>query len=363
MLKRRDFLAGAGAGAIAGSGAAKAARAAPAVSSGHFEWKMLTAWPKNFPGAGTGAQRIADRIETMSDGRLKIRLFAAGELVPAFELFDAVREGNAECGHSASYYWLNKHKATAFFCALPGGLTATEHNAWIYFGGGLDLWHELYGQFGLIAFPAGGTGVQMGGWFRKEINSLADMKGLKMRMPGLAAEVLNRLGATAVNMPAGEIMPSLQSGVIDATEWIGPWNDLALGFYKVAPYYYGPGFHEGNSAQELMINRAAWEALPADLQAIVRGAAEMENLGIVTEYVANNADALKVLVEKHKVKVGALPDDVMKESFRISADVVAEVADIDDIGRRIYESWSKFRNDAVGYAPLADYGFSRGRAL
>lgn len=361
-MKRREFLIGAGAGAAAGT-AAGAPLAAPAVSTGKHEWKMLTAWPKNFPGAGTGAQRIADRIATMSDGRLKIRLYAAGELVPAFELFDAVREGNAECGHSASYYWLNKHKAAAFFCALPGGLTATEHNAWIYFGGGLELWHELYSQFGLIAFPAGGTGVQMGGWFRKEIGSLADMQGLKIRMPGLAAEVINRLGATAVNMPAGEIMPALQSGVIDAAEWVGPWNDLALGFYKVAPYYYGPGFHEGNSAQELMINRAAWDALPPDIQAIVRGAAEMENLGIVTEYVSNSADALRALVEKHGVKVAPLPDDVMRESFRISAEVVAEVAAIDDISRRIYESWSSFRNAAVAYAPLAEYGFSRGRSL
>jgi TRAP-type mannitol/chloroaromatic compound transport system substrate-binding protein len=214
---RRKFLAAAAAGTAA-------TLSAPAIAQGRVRWKMVTTWPKNFPGLGTGAQRVADRIEAMSDGRMEVRLYADRELVPAFEAFDAVREGIAEMSHDASYYWVAKHKSTPFFCTVPGGLTQQEHTGWINHGGGQQLWDELYAGFGLKAFLAGGSGVQMGGWFQKEINSLADLKGLKMRIPGLGAEVINRLGATAVNMPGGEIMPALQSGVIDATEWVGPWN-------------------------------------------------------------------------------------------------------------------------------------------
>ncbi|MXX22220.1 MAG: TRAP transporter substrate-binding protein, partial [Rhodospirillales bacterium] len=214
---------------------------APAVSRGMREWRLVTTWPKNFPGLGTGAQRLADHITTASEGRLTVKLYAAGELVPPFENFDAVREGKAQMSHAAAYYWINKHRSTPFYAAVPGGLVAQEHNAWVYHGGGQELWDELYAEFGLKAFLAGNSGTQMGGWFQKEINSIEDFQGLKMRIPGLGAEVINRLGATAVNLPGGEIMPALQSGVIDATKWGGPWNDLAFGFYKITKNYSGPG--------------------------------------------------------------------------------------------------------------------------
>ena len=271
-INRRSFVKSAAAGATL----ATTALASPAISSDTFSWKMVTTWPKNFPGLGTGAQRIADAITKMSNGRLTVKLYAAGELVPPFEAFDAVREGKAEMTHDASYYWVAKHKAFPFFCTVPGGLTVQEHNAWIYYGGGQELWDELCHGFGMRSFLAGGSGIQMGGWFQKELTSADDMKGIKMRMPGYGAEVINRMGATAVNLPGGEIMPALQSGVIDATEWVGPWNDLAFGFHKVAKYYYGPGFHEPSSALECLVNLEAYNKLPGDLQLIVHQACQLK---------------------------------------------------------------------------------------
>ncbi|MDP6952877.1 MAG: TRAP transporter substrate-binding protein [Alphaproteobacteria bacterium] len=377
-MKRRDFLGGAATGAVIAGGAVYLAATnkpapmepgmpeapgnAPAVNTGVHEWKMVTTWPKNFPGAGTAAQGLADAITAMSDGRLTIKLFAAGEMVPAFESFDAVREGIADCSHDAAYYWVAKNKSIPFFCAVPGGLTVREHNAWILHGGGQQLWDELYAEFGVRAFLSGNTGTQMGGWFQREINSLDDFNGLKIRIPGLAAEVLNRVGATTVNMPAGEIMPALQSGVIDAAEWVGPWVDLTMGFYKVAKNYYGPGFHEGSTANELLINEASWQALSSDLQAIVRVACHEANMTVPAEYFARNTETLPVLTGEHDVIVRNYPDDVIEATYKISEEVNAETANEGDLNRRIYESWSDFRRRAIEYQPLSDFGFIRNRA-
>ncbi|MFT6654556.1 MAG: TRAP-type mannitol/chloroaromatic compound transport system substrate-binding protein, partial [Marinomonas primoryensis] len=209
-----------------------------------IHWKMVTTWPKNFPGLGTGAEALAKNIKAMSNGRLDIKVYAAGELVPALEVFDTVSRGTAEMGHAASYYWKGKVPAAQFFTTVPFGLTALEFNAWIEYGGGLKLWEEIYAPFNLIPMPAGNPGVQMGGWFNKEINSLADFQGLKMRMPGLGGEVLKKVGASPINLPGSEIFTALQTGTIDATEWVGPYNDLAFGLYKAAKYYYYPGWHE-----------------------------------------------------------------------------------------------------------------------
>ena len=377
-MKRRDFIAGA-AGAAAGAGAvygALAGRAttletgspgaparAPAAGAAHFEWKMVTTWPKNFPGSGTNAQLVADRIMELSDGRLAVKLFAAGELVPAFESFDAVREDVAQCAHSAAYYWVAKNKSIPFFCAVPGGLTIMEHNAWILYGGGQELWDEVYADFGVRAFMAGNTDTQMGGWYQKEINAPTDFQGLKIRIPGLAAEVLNRLGATAVNLPAGEIMPALQSGVIDAAEWVGPWVDLAMGFYKVARNYYGPGFHEGSTANELLIGARPWAALPPDLKEIVRAAAHEVNMRGPAEYFARNAESLAVLTEQHGVAVRNFPDTALRRMYALSEDVNAETAAEGELNRRVWENWSAFRKRAMDYQPLSHYGFMRNRAL
>ena len=265
--------------------------------------------------------------------------------------------------HDASYYWVAKHKAFPFFCTVPGGLTVQEHNAWIYYGGGQELWDELCKGFGLRAFLAGGSGIQMGGWFQKEIRSADDIKGIKMRIPGFGAEVINRMGGTAVNLPGGEIMPALQSGVIDATEWVGPWNDLAFGFYKIAKYYYGPGFHEPNSALECLVNLDAYNALPKDLQAIVSHACKAENVGMVSEFTAANSASQTVLVDEHEVQIRHFPDDVVKTAFSIAGDVVAETADFDGLAKRIYENWSHFRSEAIARGPYAEQGYMNNRAL
>ena len=350
-------------GAAVGAAAAATSFSSTAISQDKFRWKMVTTWPKNFPGLGTGAQRIADSITEMSDGRLTVKLYAAGELVPAFEAFDAVREGKAEMSHDASYYWVAKHKAFPFFCTVPGGLTVQEHNAWIYYGGGQELWDELCKGFGLRAFLAGGSGIQMGGWFQKEIRSADDIKGIKMRIPGFGAEVINRMGGTAVNLPGGEIMPALQSGVIDATEWVGPWNDLAFGFYKIAKYYYGPGFHEPNSALECLVNLDAYNALPKDLQAIVSHACKAENVGMVSEFTAANSASQTVLVDEHEVQIRHFPDDVVRTAFSLAGEVVAETATFDALAKKIYERWSHFRGEAIARGPYAEQGYMNNRAL
>ncbi|MCB1476433.1 MAG: TRAP transporter substrate-binding protein, partial [Rhodobiaceae bacterium] len=257
-MDRRSFLTKAG---LASGAVAASALATPAISQGKMELKMVTTWPKNFPGLGTGAQRVADRITAMTEGRITVKLYAAGELVPPFESFDAVSQGTADMYHGADYYWQGKHKGFNFFTAVPLGLTANELDGWVNHGGGQALWDELAGGFNVKPLMAGNTGVQMGGWFAKEIKSLEDLKGLKFRMPGLGGEVLRQLGASVVALPGGEIFPALQSGAIDGTEWVGPWNDMAFGFYKVVKYYYWPGFHEPGSGLACGVNKGVWEKL------------------------------------------------------------------------------------------------------
>ena len=322
------------------------------------EWKMVTTWPKNFPGLGTGAQRIADSITNMSDGRLTVKLFAAGELVPAFECFDAVRENKAQMFHASPYYWINKNKSMPFFGGVPGGVTAQEHNAWINYAGGQKLWDEMYAQFGLKPFMGGNSGTQMGGWFLKEINSVDDFKGLKMRIPGLAAEVLNRMGGTAVALPGGEIMPALQSGAIDATEWVGPWNDLAFGFHKITKFYYGPGFHEPSSALECSTNLEAFNELDNDLKSIIKNACEAENTRMISEFTAANIDAQEKLVKEHGVIIRNFPKDVFNLMMSLSKDVVSETAAEGKLNKKIYESWSAFKEKARQRAAFNEHGYT-----
>ena len=323
-----------------------------------YEWKMVTTWPKNFPGLGTGAQRVADNITSMTDGRLQVKLFAAGELVPAFECFDAVRENKAQIFHASPYYWINKDKSMPFFGAVPGGFTAQEHNAWIHYADGQKLWDKLYSQFGLKPFMAGNSGTQMGGWFLNEINSVADFKGLKMRIPGLAAEVLNRMGGTAVALPGGEIMPALQSGAIDATEWVGPWNDLAFGFYKITKFYYGPGFHEPSSVLECTFNLDAYNSLENDLKAIVRNACEAENNRMISEFTAANIEAQQKLIKEHNVIIRNFPKDVFDLMMKISKEVVSETALEGKLNKDIYNSWGKFKENARLRSPFNEHGYA-----
>ncbi len=365
-MKRRNFIKGAlvasaAAGAAVVASCTKKESDAPAVAKGKQVVKMVTTWPKNFPGLGTGAQRIADRISTMSQGGLEIKLYAAGELVPAFESFDAVASGSAQMYHGAEYYWQGKHKGFNFFTAVPLGFTAQELQAWVHFGGGQELWDELAANFGVKSFLAGNTGVQMGGWFRKPITSLDDMKGLKMRMPGLGGEVLRKLGASAVALPGGEIFPALQSGTIDATEWVGPYNDAAFGFQKILKNYMYPGFHEPGAGLGVGMNKKWWESLGKDFQAIIETACAAENDFMAAEYNARNGAALKKLIAEDGVELHRFPDEVWNQIAKISEEVVADVAGDDALGKKIYESYFKFRKDVAGWSKLSDLTYMEAR--
>jgi len=326
-----------------------------------FKWKLVTTWPKNYPGLGSAPENFAKQVNAMSGGRLTIKVFGAGQLVPAFEVFDAVSQGTAQVGHGASYYWTGKTKAAAFFTSVPFGLNAQEMNGWLHYGGGLELWRELYEPFNLIPFAAGSTGVQMAGWFNREINSMDDIKGLKMRIPGLGGDVITRAGGVSVTMPGGELYTSMQTGVIDATEWVGPYNDLAFGFHQVAKYYYYPGWHEPGPILELIVNKDAYASLPADLQAIVEGAARAVNQDMLDEYTARNNSALVELVETHGVDVRKLPDDVIVELRRLSAEVVEELAEETEISRRIAESVKAFQKQAMTYHEISEEAYYRAR--
>ena len=286
-------------------------------------WKVVTTWPKNFPGLGTAPENFARLVDRMSDGRLKIKVYGAGEVVPALETFSAVSSGTVQMGHGAAYYWKGKAPAAVFFTAVPFGLNAQEMNGWLHYGGGLELWREVYAPFNLLPFAGGSTGVQMAGWFNREINSLDDFKGLKMRIPGLGGEVFTRAGGTSVSMPGGEIFTSLQTGVIDAAEWVAPYNDLAFGFHNVVKYYYYPGWHEPGAMLEFIVNQQAYDGLPDDLQAIVEGAARAINQDMLDEYTARNNAALVDLRQKG-VQIKPLPDDVVQALRSISAEVIQE---------------------------------------
>ncbi|WP_369985396.1 TRAP transporter substrate-binding protein [Thalassolituus sp.] len=326
-----------------------------------FEWKLVTSWPKNFPGLGTAPERFAEQVSQLSGGRLTIKVYGAGELVPALQVFDAVSQGTAEMGHSGAYYWKGKASAAQFFTSVPFGLTAQEMNGWIQYGGGQALWEEVYAPFNLLPLPGGNTGVQMGGWFNKEINSVDDLKGLKMRIPGLGGEVLARAGGTPVTLPGGEIFTSLQTGTIDATEWVGPYNDLAFGLYKVAEHYYFPGWHEPGSMMEFTINKDAFAELPADLQAIVRITAKAINEDMLAEYTTRNQTALVELKEKHGVDVREFPADVLNKLQTLSDEVVAEVASADPLSQKVYDSYKTYRDQVKAYHAVSEQAYINAR--
>mgnify|MGYP003145669064 CR=1 FL=1 len=363
MMERRKFLTTA---AVGGAAAAAAAGSfpAPAISQGKVEWRMVTTWPKNFPGQGTAAERFAKSIGDATDGRLTIKVFAAGELVPAFESFDAVTRGAADMMHASPYYWQNKSKATNFFSTVPYGLTTNELNAWMDYGGGQQLWDELYAGFNLKGFHGGSTGVQMGGWFNKEINSVADLNGLKMRIPGLGGDALRKLGVTVVNLPGGEIFGALQSGTIDATEFVGPFNDMALGFFKVAKHYYWPGMHEPATQLEITVDKKKFEGLPKDVQRIFEAITREENVRFTAEFSARNGAALDTLVRQHGVQLKRFPNDVLTAYGKASGEVIADLRENgDDITKRIVESFLKARREQMGWSRIGEQEFMNARLL
>jgi TRAP-type mannitol/chloroaromatic compound transport system substrate-binding protein len=319
-----------------------------AANKRNYNWKMVTTWPPNFPIFQEGVERFAREVEQMSGGRLKIQVFAGGQLVPPLQTFDAVSRGTVQMGHGAAYYWAGKIPAAQFFTAVPFGMNAQGMNSWFYGGGGRELWAEVYKPYNLVPFPMGNTGVQMGGWFNKKIESLADLQGLKMRIPGLGGKVLAKAGGTPVLLAGGEIYTALERGTIDATEWVGPYHDLRLGLYRAAQYYYYPGWHEPGTALELIVNAKAWASLPADLQLIVETAARASSLWMFAEFEAQNLMALETLKKQYQVEVLQFPADVLSELRRLSTEALDEEAGKNEQFKKVYDAYNAFRanNDA-----------------
>lgn len=345
-MNRRNFLK-----TSAGSSMLSASLLSPAVfAAGTRQLRLASSWPKNFPGIGTGVERIVERINTLSDGAITVKTFAAGELVSSLEVMDAVSAGGAHLGHTTSYYAIGKNPAFNFFATIPYGMTANEHYAWIRYGGGQQLWDEIAASFGVKPLLAGNTGPQMGGWFIKEVKSLQDLQGKRLRYPGLGGELLRQVGATPVNIPGGELFTALQSGTVDGVEWISPWNDLAFGLQRVCKHYYYPGFHEPGHAFALYINLELWESLTAREQAIFESAAEMENSSMIGEYNTYNQGALERLVKDHDVQVHKWPDDVLKRLGEIVEDVIATDAARDPFANKVYQSWKRFLENQKQWA-------------
>ena len=341
---------------------APSARAAASVGTGEvIEWKLVTTWPKGLPGLGAAPENFARRVNEASGGRLRIKVFGAGEIVPAFEVFDAVSRGVAEAGHGASYYWKGKIPASVFYTAVPFGMTAQEANGWLHYGGGLELWRELYAPFGVVPFAGGSTGVQMAGWFNIRLNSRADLDGLKMRIPGLAGEVFDAAGGSAVRIAGGEVYTSMQTGVIDAVEWVGPYNDRTLGLMEVGDYYYYPGWHEPGAMLETIVNAEALAALPDDLQAIVRVAARATNTDMLDDLTANNSESLQILLNEFETEVLPLPDDVMDALYENSQVAIQALVDADPMAKKIAASYFEFADKVRTYHEISERAYLNGR--
>ena len=348
-ITRRGFVAGTATAGLA------TGLATPAVAQGNRELKMLTCWPKNFPGLGTSAERFAERVATASDGSLTIKVYGGGEIVAPFEVLDAVANGSGDLTHDTSYYWFGKDPAFVYFAVVPFGLTADEHFTWLKFGGGQELWDKLGAQHGVKPLANLNTGAQMGGWFKEEINSAEDLQGLRVRYPGLGGQMLSKLGATPVNIPGGELFTALQSGTIDGLEWIAPWNDQAFGFYRAAKHYYYPGFHEMGHALSSYVNLEVWESLSEAERGIMQDAADAEYITSLAEYNARNLTALNSLVNEHDVQLHQWPDDIISEMKNIAPEVLAENAAKSEMAAEVHESWVAFRDSQRSWGEIGDY--------
>jgi len=347
MITRRR-LAGTASFALTG------ALAAPSIALGETRrWRMVTSWPKRLPGPGISAERVAERILALSGGRLAITVHAAGEVVPAFEVLDAVGTGVAEMGHTAAFYWQGKTPAAVFYTTVPFGLTPPEHVAWVDTGGGQALWDDLYAPFGVKPFMGGNTGICMGGWFRRELAGVDDLKGMKLRSLGLGGEVYRRLGATPQTTSPGEILTSMQSGLIDGVEFVGPGSDIALGLYRVASFYYAPGFNKPNGTGECIVSLKAWESLDAEMKAIVQHACGLEAAFALAEMERLNTEALAALVSQHGVKLTMFPPSLIAAARKEATDVVGELATRSAIARRIHDSYVSFRERAAPWSRIS----------
>ncbi|MBG61184.1 MAG: ABC transporter substrate-binding protein [Woeseiaceae bacterium] len=357
-MKRRKFVAGMTAAfGLAACGKETEPAKQEKIFKDKYSWNMVTSWPPNLPGLGTGANKLAEDVFKASDGRLSIKVFAGGELVPPLQVFDAVSQGTAQIGHDSSYYHRGKLPAAPYFTTVPFGMNVNETNAWLYFGGGIELWHELYEPFDLVPFPVGNTGVQMLGWFNKEISSIEDIKGLKIRMPGLGGEIMQRAGAVQVTMAGSEIFTSLQTGAIDAAEWVGPYNDVSLGLHKAAKYYYYPGFHEPGPNIECIINTEAWSSLPPDLQKILEIACQSSNLNMTSEYMWGNAVALEQLKKDPNIQLKQIPQAVFNELKKHSKNAIEDLVSGDRSSEKIQQSIESFMEKSSSNQEITELSY------
>jgi len=363
-INRKNFIktaaistAAVSAGIFTGCSTEKHNKSAVVISNKHYEWKMVTTWPPHFPILGEYADKFAEWVDTMSQGRLKIHVYGGNELVPPLETLDAVSSGVAEIGHGAAYYWAGKAPAAQFFGSVPFGMNAVQVNAWFEFGDVLDMWKELYTNFNVIPFPCGNTGGQMGGWFNKKINSISDIKGLKIRIPGLGGKVITKAGGSAVLSPAGELYTDLERGIIDALEWIGPYHDYLMGFNKIAKYYYYPGWHEPGSVLELIINKNAFEKLPDDLKQIIKAAVGRANILMLAEFEAKNTEYYYKILNEGKIKFLQFPKDVLSTFKKLNEEVLDEITSNDAMSKKVYTSYKKFQNDISKWYEIAERNY------
>jgi len=362
-MKRKTFLKSTILGAI-GAGTAltgcasneeSTSSASPAIQSGKkYNWRMVTTWPPKFPVLGECADMFADYVKKMSGGRLNIKVYGAGELVPALEAFGTVSDGIAEMGSGASYYWIGKSPAAQFFASIPFGMNAQQLTSWMVSGGGYELWKEVYAPFNLIPLLGGNTGVQMGGWFNKEINTVDDLKGLKMRIPGIAGKALEKAGGAPVLLPGGEVYTSLERGVIDACEWIGPYHDYKMGFHKIAKYYYTPGWHEPGTQLEFFMNKQAYEKLPEDLQEIVMAASYRIHTWVLAEFEAQNSVWLDKIITESNAVVKQFPKPVLDQLRIYSNEAIQELVGTTPLAEKVYKSFSNFKSKIAKWAKLTE---------
>ena len=366
VIERRAFLGKAAVGAAAGVLAASCGGAEEAssgdgapqvITNPNVRWRLASSYPRTVDAIFDTATRAAESLATITDGRFQIRVYEAGELVPGLEVMDAVQQGTVQVGHSPSYYYTGKAPVLAFDTCVPFGLNARQQHAWLYDAGGLELVRETFSDFNILPFPAGNTGAQMGGWFRREIDTPEDLSGLKMRIPGLGAEVMDRLGVTVQNLAAGEIYPALERGAIDAVEWVGPYDDEKLGFQNAARFYYYPGWWEPGPSTTFQVNQAAWDSLPSTYQAAFRVAVRSAAHGVETRYDAKNPAALRRLVEGG-VQLRPFSPEIMEVSRVASQEILEERAAADATYRRVYDHWSAFRTEVFDWFSRAEWAYA-----
>lgn len=350
-MQRRDFLAGGAAGL------ASALASASFADGPTIHWRLASSYPKSIDTIYGGAERLCERLAKITQGKFQIRPFAAGELVPGLQVFDAIQQGTVECGQTASYYYVGKDSAFAFDCVMPFGLTARQQNAWMYYGGGRELMADLFKRHNIISFPGGNTGAQMGGWFRREIKTLADLRGLKMRIPGMGGQIMAKLGVIPQTLAGSDVYPALERGAIDAAEWVGPYDDERLGLHKAAKHYYFPGWWEGGPQLSIYVNLSKWNSLPEHYRIAFETVCAEANVNMLADYDCKNPPALMRLV-KQGIKLHPFPKDVMDAARKAAFDLYDDEARKNPNFARIFRAWKQFRDTEIQWFKLAEGAFS-----